>query len=91
MTYERVTYANGWTLGVHVQQRLDEMGLTAARLFEAVLSPTLTYPGHPDKWGRPREVRVADDLAVVVTASQRLAVTVLWHGATGRDALGQAA
>jgi hypothetical protein len=75
-----VTYPNGWTLTGHAQQRMDEMGLTAAEVFGAVASPDLRYPGRTGRAGEEREVHVGGELAVVVVSRSAVVVTVLWHG-----------
>lgn len=76
----RATYPNGWTLSRHAQLRMDQMGLSARQLFAAIEAPALAYPG------RHRcQVRVRDNLAVVVSHDDLIVVTVLWHGEDHRS------
>lgn len=90
MRYQTLTYPNGWRITGHAQRRLDQMGLTATRVFEAISAPRLTYPAHTDRWSRPRELRALDDLVVVVTPEDHTVITVMWHGASGRKPNGLA-
>lgn len=90
MVYRTVTCPDGWTF-THVQQRMDEMGLTTARILEVLNEPILSYPGRPDATGRSRQVLVRDQLTVVITPSLQTVITVMWHGAEGRTRCGRAA
>lgn len=84
MRYVAVAYPNGWSLTGHAQQRMDEMGLTAAEVLSAVCDPQLTYPARPSATGYPREARIRDGLLVIVSATKDVVVTVMWNKASER-------
>lgn len=68
---------------MHAMQRMDEMSLCRDDVVAVLSSPELTYRAsdhHPSRW-----IAVCRALAVVYNSDERVVVTVLWHGRTGRD------
>ena len=73
-----------WTITHHAEVRMTEMQVGTDELLETLSYPAITYPS-PRSHGPGRSIAVAGRLAVVVNASTRTVITVLWHGQTGRS------
>ena len=71
----------------HARHRLDEMGLCEEEVLEVVRFPEIVLPNDP---GHPEGSKYIADALCVAVAPDGVIMTVLWNGADGRDAQGQA-
>ncbi len=74
-------------LSTHAAMRRIEMGVSHRAIYDTLIEPALSYPA--DQRRVPGGVMFQRDDLVVVTNSDGLVVTLLWHGAEGRDDDGQ--
>lgn len=68
----------------HAKRRRREMKLTEHQIEQVVTDPDCTYT---DRYHglTERRISVRGDLAVVTSLDGTEIITVLWHGANGRD------
>lgn len=79
MTDDDVRWSN------HAKKRRKQMGLTEHRVEAVIDEPEMTYSGSYDRGAFT--YYIGDGLCIPVDPTGCI-VTVLWHGATGRDELG---
>lgn len=66
----------------HAQMRRKQMKVTEDRIARVLADPQMVYPGVKKEYAGCM-CHQRDDL-VIVTASDGMVVTVLWHGKEGR-------
>ena len=70
----------------HAKRRRKFMGITEHQIELALSEPDLIYSDCRD--GKDRTLYQRDDIVVVIEDGTHEIVTLLWHGAEGRDPTG---